>query len=213
MPGAGRAMKNLKNLTEIAVFLEDVLGKPAAHIFDENMDELIYIVRSQALHNPSITESKMRNKLKRLSEKIIAASLQSFLNENYADDFGDVELNVDEGGIYDRNMKPISAIEKIRKSQREMLNLMVSRCMYEFAKGRNLAKIMDARSNDDGKDPDPKDIDWTPPKAKPLTLELIEIQILRLERKLPNLTSEEGKSLTAFYEAMREGRRKLSQRV
>lgn len=202
------AMKSPKNLIEIIVFLEDVLGKNAAEVFEENMDEFVYFVRSEALHNTDITETKMRSRLRKLAEGIIAASVKRFLNENYADDNGEVELNINDDGIYDRNMKPISAIEKIRKTQRDMMSLMVSRGMYEFAKGRHLARIMDSRAadSDDKKEANPKDINWTPPAPKTTLLELAEIEVMRLERKLPNLTPEEAVTLASLYLKLRTSR-------
>lgn len=194
----------MKSLTDILAFLEDVLGKPSAQVFDENIDEYIYFVRFAAINDLTLTDSKMRSRLRKLAEGIIAASIRRFLNENYADDFGDVELNINDNGVYDRNMQPISAIEKIRKSQREMIGSMVSLGMYEFAKGRQLAKIMDARSqNDRSKEPNPKDVNWKPAKKTTTLLEMTEVTIMRLERKLPDLTKEEAKTLSLLYSRLK----------
>ena len=198
----------MKNLTDILAFLEDVLGKKAARVFDENMDEFLYFIRFSALNDLSITESKMRSRLRKLAEGIIAASVKRFLDDNYADDFGDVELNVNDSGVYDRNMQPINAIEKIRKSQREMIASMVSFGMYEFAKGRHLAKIMEAKTESKA-EPSPKDANWKPAKKRKIRtpLELVEVKIMRLERKLPKLTKEEAKVLSLLYAQLREARR------
>lgn len=200
-------MKNLKSLTEIVVFIENVLGKPAAQMFDENMEDYVYFVRSEALNDSEITESRMRSKLRKFAESIIAASVKHFLNENYADDYGDVELNVNEDGVFDKNMKRIEEIEQIRKTQREIMSLMVSRGMYEFAKGRHLARIMDSRSRD-SKEPSPKDANWMPTQSKCPMLEQTEIEILRLERLLPNIKPEDAKRLAELYALLKSGKRK-----
>jgi hypothetical protein len=197
----------VKTLADIIVFFEENLGKTAAQVFDENMEEYTYFIRSEALHNLDITESRMKSRLRKLSEGIIAASVKRYLNENFSDDYGEVELNVNDDGVYDRNMQPISALEKIRKSQREIMGLMVSRGMDEFNKGRQLARIIDARIHEFSKDePSPKDINWKLP-IKPTMLEQTEIEIMRLERRLPNLSSEEAKSLAELYAKLRDARK------
>lgn len=199
-------MKNLKNLTEIVVFLESVLGKSAAKIFDQNMEDYVYFVRTEALTDPEISESKMRAKLRKFSETIINASVNHFLSENYADDYGDTELNINENGVFDRNLKRIDEIEKIRKTQREIVSLMVSSGMYEFAKGRHLAQVMDNRSRD-LLEPSPKDANWMAIQTKPIS-EQTEIEIIRLERLLPNIKSADAKRLAELYSTLKTSRRK-----
>lgn len=198
----------MKNLAEIMVFLEDVLGKTAASTFDENMEEFTYYIRSEALSNLEISESRMKSKLKKFAEKIIAASVKRYLNENYADDYGDIEINIGMDGVYDRNLQPIGAIEKIRKSQKEIMGLMVSRGMDEFTRGRQLARIIEARAQK-ADEPDPKDINWKPsPRSKTTMLEQTEVEIMRLERRIQTLTPEEAKRLTELYAALRTARQK-----
>ncbi len=198
----------MKTLSDIIVFLEENLGKTAAQTFDENMEEYTYFIRSEALNNFSITESKMKSKLRKLSEGIIAASVKRYLNENFSDDFGEVELNVNDEGVYDRNMQPISALEKIRKSQREIMSLMISRGMDEFNKGRQLARIIDARTHDLLKnEPSPKDVNWSPTRSKAMMLEQVEIEIMRLERRLPSISPEDAKHLAELYAKIRDARK------
>jgi len=200
----------MKNLADIAVFLEDVLGRDAAQVFDDNLEEFVYYVRSEALSLYAVSSRIMKTRLRRLAENIIAAAVKKYLTDNYSDATGDVELNVNEAGIYDKHMQPITALERIRKTQKEMTTLMVQRGMYEFAKGRHLAKIMESR-NDDQKGPNPKEVTWEkkqlPTPVKPL-LELIEIQILNLESKLPDLTAEQGRTLARLYKEIRASKRR-----
>lgn len=200
-------MKSLKSLSEIAIMIEEVLGKTAATIFDENMEELVYFVRSSALNNPEITESTMRRELRKLSEGVLVASIKRFLNDKYADDFGNYELNIaDDDSVYDRNMKPIEAIEKIKKCQKTMTRLMVSRGMYEFAKGRSLVKMMDSRVVQSFKPKVKMEQCSEAVPAQPV-LELAEIEILRLERKLPALNSAEAALLSSLYSRLRTVRK------
>lgn len=203
-------MKNLKSLTEIVAFLESVLGKTAAETFDENMEDYVYFVRTKALHDMDISETKMRGKLRKYADLIIMASVRQFLNEHYADDTGEVEINMNEDGVFDRNINKIEQIEQIRKSQREMMTLIVSRGMLEFAKGRRLARIMENRSVSRLSEQSPKDANWMPTYAKSTMLEQTEIEILRLERKLPNVTPEEAKRLSELYALLRSSRQPQS---
>lgn len=198
----------MKSLTEIIVFLEDVLGRDATQVFDEHMDEFIYYVKFSALSEPDMPDRKMKIKLRRLAEGVIAAALKRFLNDKFADDTGDLGLNVNESGVYDRNMQRIDAIEKIKKSQKEMIALMVSRGMDEFVKGKALAQAIISRARQYQGEPSPKDVNWQLP-APPINraaLEQIEIQILRLERKLPAIDEEGARLLTALYSQARNMR-------
>lgn len=204
----------MKNIADIIVFLEENLGKTAAETFDDNMEEYTYFVRSEALHNIEITESRMKNRLRKLAEGIIAASVKRYLNENFSDDYGEVELNVNDEGVYDRNMQPINALEKIRKSQREIMSLMVARGMDEFNKGRQLALIIDARTHEyivKSDEPSPKDVNWkVPQRSKTAMLEQAEVEIMRLERRLLTLTTEEAKHLAELYAKLRAARKAVN---
>lgn len=196
----------MKSLTDIIVFLEDVLGKDAAQVFDEHMDEFVYYVKFNALSEPDLPDRKMRIRLRKLAEGIIAAALKRFLEDKFADDTGELGLNINETGVYDRNMKRIDAIEKIKKGQKEMVSLMVSRGMDEFVKGKLLARSILSRARDyrDGQE-SPKDANWQLP-APPINraaLEQVEIQIMRLERKLPSIDDEGARLLAALYSQAR----------
>lgn len=202
----------MKNLADIAMFLEDVLGHEAAQVFDENLEEFVYYVRSEALSNHAVTSKAMKTRIRRLAENIIAASVKKYLSEKFADANGEVELHINESGVYDKNMRPIPAVDKIRKTQKEMTSLMVQRGMYEFAKGRHLARIMDARLGDDMHDRDQasKSLTWDRHQdpRRPI-LELLEIQAMHLEGKLPNINPEEGKKLAQLYQDIRTARSHL----
>lgn len=192
----------MKDITEIKPFLDDVLGHNAAQVFDENMDEFIYYVRFYALSEPDTSSGKMRSKLRKLAEGILAMALKRFLEDNYTDESGQIDLNVADEAVYDRNMQPIDAIEKIRNSQKEMMSLMVSRGMYEFAKGKCLAKSITDRIQ---RDLETSNLTGQPEEGpKTDAMEQIEIQIMRLERRLPKLDNEDGRLLLALYGRIKE---------
>jgi hypothetical protein len=185
----------MRDIPDVVQLIDEVLGKTAAETFVENLDELTCFVRSLALNSEGITEDKMRSSLKKYVEGIIAASVKCYLDEYYMDEFGSVEVNVDHRGIYDKNMRPIKALEVIHDSHKEVMGLLVARGMYEFTKGRHLAKIMEARANS-------KQYRMITPGAQ--TREHLEVEVIRLERKLPNLTPEESAKLKKLYSCLRD---------
>ena len=137
----------------------------------------------------------MRTNLRKYVEGIIAASVKCYLDEHYMDKFGAVEVNVDQQGIYDKNMRPIHALEVLHQSHKQVMGLLVARGMYEFTKGRHLAKIMEARAA-------AKQYHMIMPGVQ--TKEQLEVEVLRLERKLPNLTLEETARLKKLYVCLRD---------
>jgi hypothetical protein len=193
-------MKNLKNLTEISDFIEEVLGKDAASIFNDNLDEYVYYARSEALKNFDITERSMKLTLKKIAEGIVAASVKKFLNDRYADQNGEVQLNVGDAGVFDKNMNPIPEITKIRETQKEILSLIVSRGMYEFVKGRHLAKGMTSRAKRRQATPGGQLKAYCSGENP----EQVEVEIMRLEKLLPNLDQDQGKKLVGLYSKLRE---------
>jgi hypothetical protein len=180
----------MRDIAEVEHMLCNVLGKRAARAFSENMDELTCFVKSLALNDANTTEKEMRSALRKYAEGIIAASVKCYLDEHYMDDFGAIEININDNGIYDRNMQPIRALESIHLRQKEVMALIIAREMYEFTKGRHLAKIIEARSSARVKV-------MMPGKAQ--TREMIEVEIMRLERRLPNLPPEDGEKLKKLY--------------
>jgi len=186
----------MKNITEITTFLKKVLGKNSAECFHECLDEMTYYVRLEALYDLKVSEKQMRYRIRKMSEGIIADSIKTFLNENYSDSFGEVELCINDDGVYDKNINPIPALDKMHATQKEITHLMVMRTMAEFTKGRSLARVVSKE------EPEVKPKAQKPAR-KEFSLEQVEIEIMRLEKKLPNLTPQEAKILSAMYKIIK----------
>jgi len=178
----------MRDIADLVEMIHEVLGETAAVAFIENFEELTCFIKSLALNNIA-TEDKMKNSLKKYAEGLIAASVKCYLEENYADSFGGVEININGRGIYDKNIKPIRALETIHGSHKEIINFIVAKEMYEFTKGRHLARIMENRVNSKVFKMD----------NNVCSKEQVEVEIMRLERKLPNLTPEEAEKLKKCY--------------
>ena len=176
---------SINNISEAESLLEGVLGKGSLQVFDVNLEELMYYIRSEALSG-SVSDEEMQGKIFKLSEGILAASVKRYLDENFQDPDGCLQVNVGNGTVYDKDMDPIEAIRKIGKYQGDILSLLVSRGMYEFAKGRRLLEIV-SKNNRSSK------------QNIRSSIEGLEAEMSRIEDKLPNLSSEEASRLVRLY--------------
>ena len=177
----------MKNPVEISRFLGRLMGPKYSDLFDANIQEFTYYVRMAALADETVSDQEMRLRLKKLAEGVVAASVKSFLDDKYGNANGEVEINVGENGVYDKNMRPIPEVDQIRKQQHDMVNILVARGMYEFAKGRHLARLASKK---------PQCV-----QAKK-TAEDLEIEVMRLERMLPNIGGDDAARLSELYSSL-----------
>ena len=180
-------MGPINNLSEAEVFIEKVLGKEPTQVFDRNLEELLYFIRSAALGD-SMGDDEMREKIVEISEGILAASVKKYLDDNFADENGNLQINVANGVVYDNDMNPIEAVRRISVCQGDILSLLVRRGMYEFAKGRHLLTTI---------------VSKTVPKAVKASLEALETEVSRIEEKLPNLSPDDAARLLSLYSEIR----------
>ena len=182
----------MKNPVEISKFLGKLMGSKYSELFDANIEEFTYYVRMAALADETVTEQEMRLRLKKLAEGVVAASVKSFLDDKYTNANGEVEINVGDNGVFDKDMRPIPEVDQIRKQQHEMVNVLVARGMYEFAKGRHLAtmatkkKVTAAQYN----------------AQRKKGAEDLEVEMMRLERKLPNIGGDDAARLSELYSSL-----------
>lgn len=175
----------MKNFSDVCRFMTDILG---AQHFEDEVEDFVCFVKMSALTNPNVTDTWMKSKLRKYATTIIMASIKDYLDRNYADTNGDISLNVGFGMVYDKEMKPIEVINKIKQVQRGMMKLMVNQGMDEFLKGRELAYSMIERA----------DLKDDPQMSEP-TKEHIQKAIKALEKKLPKITKEEASELLDLY--------------
>lgn len=180
-------MTPINNLSEAETFLEDVLGKEATQIFDRNLEELLCFIRASALGD-SMDDEEMKQKIVQISEGILAASVKKYLDDNFADEDGILQVNVGNGMVYDKDMNPIEAVRKISTCQGDIMSLLVSRGMYEFAKGRHLLTAIASKAV---------------PKVLGASIEGLESEVSKIEAKLPNLSADEGSRLVSLYSEIR----------
>lgn len=195
----------MKDISEAEEFIEDVLGKQAAIAFSHNMEDFFYYARSMALTDLDSTPASVRRRFHSISDGILSESIKVYLTENFASDQGKLEVDAVDGIVYDKNMNPIPAISLVKQRREEVIKEILDSIMAEFVRGRRLAKEIVGRID---KAPKPK----APPqiqapsrnyRSDPPT-EALEVEMMRLERRLPNLTEDEGKRLSLLYVTLGE---------
>jgi hypothetical protein len=183
-------------MTEAEKFIATVLGGEAAEMFATNMEDFTYYAKSVALTELDIPVESVRTRFESISLGILGESVKVFLENNYTDKDGRSSARIEGANVYDSNMNPIPAIGEIRSHKDEVVEEMLDWTMAEFDKGRRLARIIVARLGRNEKKllaPPPRDYEASPP------LEKFEIELMRLENALPDVTREQAKRMMELY--------------
>lgn len=203
----------MRTVAGISKYIAKHLGEEFATVFDVQMDEVMYYTRAMALDDMETGLAEIKDKLQALAQAVVMEVAHSYLREHHGSDFGEPDINVDWNCVYDKNMNVIEPIAKLTEKQHVIVNIVTRNLMSTFRKGRQLAyKIIIRRDEylktkvDDaalvGPDFSPvrtrgRDYKKNPP------MERIEVEIMRLERKLPNLSLDEGRRLSMLYKETR----------
>ena len=185
----------MKSIKEAKQIIDNALGHEALKSFDDFLDDFTYYVKSLSMIDLRTPEEVIRYKLKQLCKAMIIEAVKVFLQVNYKDQNGVVRVNLTDEGIYDKNMKPLPGISEIRSKQADVVECILDEAMHDFEKGRELAFQVVERAK-------AFDVEGESFSSEPLNEE-IEVNILRLERKLPKLTPEEAQKLTEYYRILR----------
>lgn len=197
----------MKDMSEACAFISHNLGKAAAAMFSHATDDFVCYARHQSLVDASSTESMMRDKFRKSAIGILGEAVKMFVAEKYAGDGGRLDVHVYNEEFLDKEMVPIPEIANIRSKSRSIVDRMVDGAMEEFEKGRALAFEISARAEQYEArfigSPSPKALPAPKPPKKDLVanppLEVLEIEMMRLERKLPVLSEAEGTRLSQLY--------------
>ena len=186
----------MHSLIEVEAFLFKLLGSKPTKQFESNMDEFSFFVKAEALTNASRSELEMRKMAKETCEKILSQCVKTYLAENFADDKGELSVSVNNGTVYDKNMHPVTAITTVKDNMLKISEVIVENIMEQFCVGRKLAQEIVSRMMHYKESHDDK------PSQVPL-LESLEIEKMRLERKLPHIEPYEAKRLCVLCAALR----------
>jgi hypothetical protein len=186
----------MKSIKEAKQVIGSVLGPEALEKFEEFLDDFTYYVRSLSMIDLKTPEEVIRYKLKIMCKGLIVESVKVFLKSKYNSGSGTIRVNVTDDGIYDQHMRPLPEIAEIKTKQADVVECILDEAMHEFEKGRELAlQVVERAKSFEANRTD--EVVYEPPTEE------IEIEVLRLERKLPNITEEEGKKLSEYYDILR----------
>lgn len=186
----------MKTIKEAKQVIGSVLGQEALDKFEEFLEDFTYYVRSLSMIDLKSPEEVVRYKLKAMCRGLIVESVKVFLRSKYNDGSGVVRVNLTDDGIYDQHMRPLPEIIEIRNKQADVIECILDEAMHEFVKGRELAlQVVERAKSFEANRTD--QVVYEPPTEE------IEIEVLRLERKLPNITDEEAKKLSEYYSILR----------
>lgn len=191
----------MRTLSDVKRFLRRSLGKDATDIFAQQMDDVLYYARALSLSDLESDPEEIEGKFYEISQGILADLAGVYLHDNYDDN-----INVDYDRVYDHNMNVIKPIQDLQDNQQKIQSIMVKSAMALFRRGRKMAyrivkryeehmaiRRVTRKQTTQRRAPAGRDYAQTPPSER------YEIEILRLERKLPDLSPEEGQRLSLLY--------------
>lgn len=187
----------MRDLADAAAFIERHLGDKAAGLFSQGIEDLMCYVRSQAMTGAR-PWLQPRDTFRTVSRGILADVVKAFLSEKFVSEDGHPEIFVTANGILDRDMNPIPELEFLQSVSDQILDLLVETAMTELEAGEELFKQISARAERFDNKYVAKPAPTVPQHAEP-PLESLEIEMMRLERRLPTLSKEEGERLSCLY--------------
>lgn len=198
----------MHNLEEVFVFLQRIFGEEISKVFRDHTKDVFYYSKALAFTDLRSSDEDIEKKLKDVSQGVMVEAIGMYLNANHSKK-GTVDIVVGPDGVYDKDMNEITALRELSLKHEEITTVMVSSWMSVFSRGRKLAnKIVDRDSKYVRRhaasmyEASPKDANWSaqardysanPPR------EALDIEIMRLEARLPNITEEDGKRLSELY--------------
>lgn len=200
----------MRSLKEASILVGEVVGSNSnsSKAFENQVNDHSIYVRSMAMTS-KLPRKRVRLKLQKMCQRILMISIKMFIKDKYGG-YTTTKSDV----VYDKNMNPIVEIQEIRKRQAEIIDILLSNSMEEFMKGRELAKLLINRSK---KNEERRKKLTTPTPAMEAAaaantykeippFEMIEIEAINIENKLPNISREEGQRLSLLYEMIRNHR-------
>lgn len=190
----------MKNMFDVEKAVGRILGPDALEVFKVQMDDMFCYAKALSLSDMESTPDEVEERFVDIFKALIMELAGSYLYDNYP------SVNIDNDRVYDNDMNPIEPISELQKNQPAMQDVAVRQAVAYFNEGRALAdKILRRYRKYAKTNPSPKDVCWEPQRdylQKP-PFELQEIEMMRLERKLPNLSDEEGRRLLSLYQSAR----------
>lgn len=176
----------MNNVEEIKNMIGSTLGEKAKNTFDLLEEDFSYYVKSISMLDLKTPIEYVKIKFMDICKSIVYQSVITFLCEKYNN-----EINISNNEIYDKNMNILPEISEMKRKYYEIVYILLEKSIKDFKKGRNISKEIVQRvvSKSNTK----------PGKSKFIPLEKIEIEMYKIEKKLPNITEEEANELKKYY--------------
>jgi hypothetical protein len=168
--------------------IEEALGSAARESFEEGVEELSYYTRSLALVGLTIPEEMVRGTLRRMCLGLVVGSVRASIESRLG---REVTVGVSSGVICGKEMHATPEFMVINDKKDEIIDDLMKFVMDIFVRGRRLGRQIVRRALPLGR---------RPALSKKSPLEAIEIEIMRLEDKLPNISKIEALRLTDCYQ-------------
>jgi len=184
--------------TDGRVLLGNILGKVAEDFYVKQIEDFMYFVRSLSLVETKTEEEKIRERLYEVISIVLQKTVKYFLTEKCGKAVdGTIKVTIVDNEIHDMSGKLVEEVVEFKKNLKVISDQVIELGMEEFEKGRIIAlEITERLKNSTNKVPRKvvqRDYSVAPP------LEQIEVEMIRLEKKLPFLSHEEGRKLADLY--------------
>lgn len=165
-------------------------------MFEAQLDDVIFYVKRISLLDLESTLEEIEIQLHKIGRALVGEIADAYLRENHSGC-----VNIGPEVVYDANMNVIEPIQNLKDTGRSIENVIVGNAMATFQEGRALSIRIAARYREYSQR---NSITASPPSVsrdyrQNPPAEAYEIEMMRLERKLPNLTAEEGRYLSELY--------------
>ncbi len=188
----------MKDVLEAKKFIKENLGQKAASHFAHAVDDFFCYIKHKAIFDPC---DDVRASFESVASGIITDSVKIFVGQNYVSDAGRLELHISNDEFLDKAMMPVAEIITVKQKSHAIVKLIVTLATEDYERGRVLAFDISSRM----KKYEEKFVGPHVPETPPLDLsinppmEMLEIEMMRLERRLPALSNDEGNRLSQLY--------------
>lgn len=186
------------NIDEATKTIKSTLGNEAKETFEAFVDELMCYVRCLALVDLRTPIPIVRESMRQFCQQVLVASVKTFLTERHD---SEESIRISDDMIYDEDLNPLQEMIDLRDKQTDIVGALLDSSMQEFERGRKLGLEIVSRAQKFVQDAGPSISPIEPLK------ELIEVEMMRLERRLEQLDEAGVKRLCSCYKSLRSKER------
>jgi hypothetical protein len=180
--------------------IRDILGEEAAATFAFMCSNIDCMIKALALADLSTPMPEIQVQIQKAVQAAITSAVEAFLQTEYPSVNGGMNVSIGDNSIYDQHMRPIKPFQTLQEHRVEIVSQITEDYLEIFSRGRELGQKMFERNDayirareHMSEDPPARDYGLRPP------LEFKSIEIMRLERRMPDLSDAEKARLRDLY--------------